>query len=232
MCRTFFACNYGQSCVLKQDVNRFRFFFSWDSAQKSCQSNISTSTLQVFCLLICFFTCLSDFVLIPLWGRNVRSPSSGFVSSSSLPSPSQISLISSLSRLSPLPPCLPKTSRPLPPSPHLLRNCLKHTFSALFHGSFHPSLLSSGSLVLLLACKIVLKSGVHQETSSNRSVPFSNRFPVLSPLFLFTSTVEFFFLLFNSPAFKSQTVLVSSDLVLLFAIMFTVYVVFTIPHRQ
>lgn len=163
----------------------------------------------------------------------MRSPSSGFVSSSPLASPSQISLISSLSRPSPLPPCLPKTSRPLPPSPHLLRNRLKHMFSALFHGSFHPSLLSSASLALLLACKIVLKSGVHQETSSNRAVPFSNRFPVLYPLFLFTSTVEFFFLLFNSPAFKSQTVLLSSHLVLLFAIMvYGIYMVFTLPHRQ
>lgn len=71
MCRTFFACNYGQCRSLTQNVNHFCFFFfSRVSAQKSCQNNTSTS-LQVFCLLICFFTCLSGFVLIPLWGRNV-----------------------------------------------------------------------------------------------------------------------------------------------------------------
>lgn len=153
----------------------------------------------------------------------MRLPSSGFVSSSSLASPSQISLISSLSCPSPLPPCLPETFRPLPPSPHLLRSRHKHMFSALFHGPFHPSLLSSASLVLLLAGKIILKSGVHHETSSNRSVPFSNHFPILYPLFLFTSSVEFFFLLFNSPAFKSQIVLASGHWCYFLLLTFYVY---------
>lgn len=152
-------------------LTAFVFFFSRVSAQKSCQNNISTS-LQVFCLLICFFTCLSDFVLIPLWGRNARDRLH-----QGLFRPHLWLLLHRSPSFPTFPVCLLFLlgSQKHPGlSLHLLicsETVLKHMFSSLFHGSFHPSLLSSASLVLLLACKIVLKSGVHQETSSNRSVP-------------------------------------------------------------
>lgn len=126
-------------------------------------------------------TCLSKFLLVlALRPRCGESPSSGFLSSSSLVSPSQISLISSLSRR-----CVSSLSPPsLPPSPPFAFFSSRFSSVLLFFSSLSSFICLSSSLVRL---QRVLKSWGHQETSSA-----ARFFPPTIPL-LFSLHSAFFF---------------------------------------
>lgn len=121
------------------------FFLYWShsgvSAQQQQQQKFAATTLaplQVFCLLVHFFTCLSVFVPVFLWGGNVwNRPHQGLFLPSLWLRLHRSSLIFS-PPLSVSPLCLSKTSRALPPSPHLLWNRLKCVFLLSFKILFIP----------------------------------------------------------------------------------------------
>ena len=153
----FFTCNCSQLYTLLIFILLCLCLFPFPVSRFSvrpppAQKNIDTHIRQLFLCMVCFLSLLHVSFRVPplsgfetmMWGN----ASSGFLSSSSLDSPSQISLISSLSRrwLS----CLSPLSKP---SLHPLRSPSFAPVSALFYYSFHPSLLSSASPVLLFACK-------------------------------------------------------------------------------